>query len=182
MGPGAAPPGREIVRIGNARPAAGRLAFEHLVGNAFAVAIGDGLFFALEEQPQFLLHIARRGPAHQRLDQARLLRLVIQHPLLGLGGAGLHRGAGGLVNAGGHEVCNPSWRASETSAFAPNSGGRKSCRSEAKAEGGWSGQQDLNLRPAVPKTAALPGCAIPRRAGPDYTIDVMPASDPATII
>src|ERR1700730_16172608 len=27
----------------------------------------------------------------------------------------------------------------------------------------WSGQQDLNLRPAVPKTAALPGCAIPRR-------------------
>jgi hypothetical protein len=26
----------------------------------------------------------------------------------------------------------------------------------------WSGQQDLNLRPAVPKTAALPGCAIPR--------------------
>src|ERR1700761_3887968 len=29
-------------------------------------------------------------------------------------------------------------------------------------EGGWSGQQDLNLRPAVPKTAALPGCAIPR--------------------
>src|SRR5580692_6623207 len=28
----------------------------------------------------------------------------------------------------------------------------------------WSGQQDLNLRPAVPKTAALPGCAIPRRS------------------
>src|SRR5262249_9704445 len=28
--------------------------------------------------------------------------------------------------------------------------------------GDWSGQQDLNLRPAVPKTAALPGCAIPR--------------------
>jgi hypothetical protein len=26
----------------------------------------------------------------------------------------------------------------------------------------WSGQQDSNLRPAVPKTAALPGCAIPR--------------------
>src|SRR3984893_17459986 len=28
----------------------------------------------------------------------------------------------------------------------------------------WSGQQDLTLRPAVPKTAALPGCAIPRRS------------------
>jgi hypothetical protein len=26
----------------------------------------------------------------------------------------------------------------------------------------WSGQQDLNLRPGVPKTPALPGCAIPR--------------------
>src|SRR5882757_6931200 len=27
----------------------------------------------------------------------------------------------------------------------------------------WSGQQDSNLRPEVPKTSALPGCAIPRR-------------------
>src|SRR6516165_9216820 len=26
----------------------------------------------------------------------------------------------------------------------------------------WSGQQDLNLRPGVPKTPALPGCAMPR--------------------
>ncbi len=26
----------------------------------------------------------------------------------------------------------------------------------------WSGQQDSNLRPVVPKTTALPGCAIPR--------------------
>src|SRR2546428_8088513 len=26
----------------------------------------------------------------------------------------------------------------------------------------WSGQQDSNLRPGVPKTPALPGCAIPR--------------------
>jgi hypothetical protein len=26
----------------------------------------------------------------------------------------------------------------------------------------WSGQQDSNLRPEVPKTSALPGCAIPR--------------------
>jgi transposase len=29
---------------------------------------------------------------------------------------------------------------------------------------GWSGQQDSNLRPEVPKTSALPGCAIPRNA------------------
>jgi hypothetical protein len=29
----------------------------------------------------------------------------------------------------------------------------------------WSGQLDSNQRPAVPKTAALPGCAIPRSQG-----------------
>ena len=28
----------------------------------------------------------------------------------------------------------------------------------------WSGRQDSNLRPPVPKTGALPGCATPRRA------------------
>ena len=27
----------------------------------------------------------------------------------------------------------------------------------------WSGRQDSNLRPTVPKTVALPGCATPRR-------------------
>ena len=26
----------------------------------------------------------------------------------------------------------------------------------------WSGRQDSNLRPTVPKTVALPGCATPR--------------------
>ena len=26
----------------------------------------------------------------------------------------------------------------------------------------WSGRQDSNLRPSVPKTDALPGCATPR--------------------
>src|SRR6516225_8504564 len=29
-------------------------------------------------------------------------------------------------------------------------------------QGGWSGQQDLNLRPSAPKADALPDCAIPR--------------------
>ena len=40
--------------------------------------------------------------------------------------------------------------------------GKDASRSEREDK--WSGQQDLNLRPAVPKTAALPGCAIPRPA------------------
>ena len=38
----------------------------------------------------------------------------------------------------------------------------------------WSGQQDSNLRPAVPKTAALPGYAIPR-ADSRYTVHFAPA-------
>lgn len=38
----------------------------------------------------------------------------------------------------------------------------------------WSGQQDSNLRPAVPKTAALPGYAIPRDAS-GYTVRITPA-------
>ncbi len=34
----------------------------------------------------------------------------------------------------------------------------------------WSGRQDSNLRPEVPKTSALPGCAIPRPADPGIAI------------
>ena len=44
----------------------------------------------------------------------------------------------------------------------------------------WSGQQDSNLRPAVPKTAALPGCAIPRGTGGGCWIHVSPAASKAT--
>src|SRR3954453_2169584 len=41
----------------------------------------------------------------------------------------------------------------------------------------WSGQLDSNQRPAVPKTAALPGCAIPRIFGKRrrYTLKAPPA-------
>src|SRR5215471_17476996 len=47
----------------------------------------------------------------------------------------------------------------------------------------WSGQQDLNLRPGVPKTPALPGCAMPRRrrVGPRYTVRFAPASRAAEL-
>ncbi len=31
----------------------------------------------------------------------------------------------------------------------------------------WSGRQDSNLRPSVPKTDALPGCATPRNVNED---------------
>src|SRR5580692_2282133 len=142
--PGAAPRVGEIVGIGNAEPGR-RLTLERLVGDAVALAIGDGLFLGVEFEPQLLLHVARTGPAHQRLDGARLFGLVIQHPFLGLGGAGLHRRAGWFIDSGGHK--------------------RLPLDAPSRSEGGWSGQQDLNLRPGVPKTPALPGCAIPRRGG-----------------
>src|SRR5215471_10359572 len=41
----------------------------------------------------------------------------------------------------------------------------------------WSGQQDSNLRPELPKTSALPGCAIPRRRTViRYTVRIRSAS------
>src|SRR6516162_2302513 len=48
----------------------------------------------------------------------------------------------------------------------------------------WSGQQDLNLRPGVPKTPALPGCAMPRTrtARCRYTVRFCPASRPSQTI
>jgi hypothetical protein len=51
------------------------------------------------------------------------------------------------------------WRNRQESKHPP-----KQRSAEANTDGRWSGQQDSNLRPAVPKTAALPGCAIPRGA------------------
>ena len=91
----------EIVGIGHALPLR-RLALEHFVGDAVALAIGDRLLLGVEAQPHLLLHVAGTGPAHQRLDRARLFGLVIQDPFLGLGGTGLHGGAGRFVDAGGH--------------------------------------------------------------------------------
>src|SRR5947199_169679 len=47
---------------------------------------------------------------------------------------------------------------------------------------GWSGQQDLNLRPGVPKTPALPGCAMPRSYRVAASIHASPcASKPRRI-
>src|SRR6185437_10203639 len=54
--PGAASAGGKIIRIRHAR-AFVRHAFEDLVGNAFALAIGDRLFLGGKAQPKLLLHI-----------------------------------------------------------------------------------------------------------------------------
>src|SRR3954452_24361789 len=106
MRPGLAAAEREIVGIGD-RTAHRFLRLDHLVGDALALAIGDGFLLAVEVQRDLLLHVAGRGPAHQRLDRARLLGLVVELPFLGLRPAGLHRVLGGLENACGHGWSGP---------------------------------------------------------------------------
>src|SRR3954470_23370432 len=60
MRPGLAAAEREIVGIGH-RPAHRLLRLDHLIGDALALAIGDGLFLAVETQRDLLLHVAGRG-------------------------------------------------------------------------------------------------------------------------
>ena len=115
MGPRRTPRVCEIIGIRNTLPPQ-RRAFEYLIGNPVSLAIGDGFVLGVELKPQLLLHIARAGPAHQRLDRARLLWLVIQDPFLGLRRARLHRSAGRLVNPRGH--FHPSIKQLETRADA----------------------------------------------------------------
>ena len=46
--------------------------------------------------------------------------------------------------------------------FLRKGAGRQGLENPIKAGVRWSGRQDLNLRPPVPQTDALPGCATPR--------------------
>src|SRR5437868_14927880 len=101
MRPGFAAAEREIVGIGDLAVRR-RLRLDHLVGNALALAIGDRVFLGVEADGELLLHVARRGPADQRLDRARLLRLVVELPLLRLRLARLQRVLGWLEDARGH--------------------------------------------------------------------------------
>ena len=61
-----------------------------------------GLLAGVKAQADLALGVAAAGPAHQRIDLARVGGREFQHPALGLGGTGLHRGAGGLIDAHGH--------------------------------------------------------------------------------
>src|SRR5665213_4024968 len=85
MGPGFAAPECEIVSIGRL-PEHRRLRFDDLIGDALALAIRNGFFAGVEADGELLLHVAGAGPAHQWLDHARLLGLVIELPFPGLGG------------------------------------------------------------------------------------------------
>src|SRR5579862_2351625 len=88
----------EIVGIGNDLPLR-RLGIEYPAGDAVMLAIGDCLFLAVEAQSHLLARITRTRPSHQGLDLLGSGLLEIEHPELGFGGAGLHRGLGRLVNA-----------------------------------------------------------------------------------
>ncbi len=101
MRPGALAAKAEIVGVGLAHGGP-RLGLGDLVGQAVTLGVGDGLVLCLEGQPDLGFHVARAGPAHQRVDLPRHLGLELEHPVLGAGGPGLHRRLGGLEDAGNH--------------------------------------------------------------------------------
>src|SRR3954451_7712062 len=103
MRPRAAALEGEIVGIRQSAARRRRLRLEYLARDAVALAIGDGFLGAVELQVNLLAHVARTGPAHQRLDLARLFGLVVEHPFLRLAGAGLHGSLRGLVDACRHD-------------------------------------------------------------------------------
>src|SRR5229473_1814529 len=106
VGPGFGAPECEIVGIGGL-PARRLLRLAHLIWDALALAIGHGLFLAVEAKRELLLHVAGTGPAHQRLDRPRLLGLIIELPFPGLGGPRLHGVFGGLKDTCGHGCQDP---------------------------------------------------------------------------
>src|SRR5579863_643294 len=136
MRPSLAPCVGEIIRIRDAR-AHRRLGLEYLVGNAMTLAISDRLVLGVEAELHFLLHVAGAGPAHQRLDCGRLLRLVIEHPLFGVGMTGLHRRAGRFVDAGSHGEQSPKASAGHP----PTTDFWRACHAVAKAKAGGRGSR-----------------------------------------
>src|SRR5262245_8732953 len=139
MGPvvGSAP--FEILRIGLFQQPLGRW-LEQPISDAVALGIGDRLLPGVEGELDLLLHVAGRGPAHQRIGGPPLGRLVVEHPAPGIALAGLHGGSRWSVN--------------------PGSGGHDAPIGCKK----WSGRPDSNQRPSAPKADALPDCATPRDA------------------
>lgn len=71
--------------------------------------------------------------------------------LLSGGGNLLHRPAANLPSPRPWQICDSAGRRVAVAAGAGLDGDEI-----------WSGRQDSNLRPTVPKTVALPGCATPR--------------------
>src|ERR1700733_4628608 len=81
MRPGNFPVEAEVFRIGLGSGLQ-RVRFEHLIGNAVFLGIGDCLFLGVELELDLLTHVVRTFPTHQRIDLAGSVRLVIQLPAL----------------------------------------------------------------------------------------------------
>jgi hypothetical protein len=139
--------------------AARRLRLFEPICQAVALCIGDRSIFGFEAQANLAQHVARPGPSHERLDTSRHLRIIFEDPAFRTSCARLCRGLGRPIYSCSHltplfQYC-VSVQRSET-------GSRALATISWHIAARWSGQQDLNLRPEVPKTSALPGCAIPR--------------------
>ena len=91
----------EILRIGNLA-ALGFLRLLDAEGEPFLLGIGHRFFPGVEGQPDLASHVAGGRIAHQRVDFLARFRIEFQHPVAGLGLAGLHRGFGWAENARGH--------------------------------------------------------------------------------
>src|SRR5579883_396902 len=91
MGPEAVARRSEIIRIGNQLPLRFFWRLER-IGDAVLLRVSDRLFHGAEPQPDLAAHVARPGPAHQRIDVRRKFGREFKHPQLaqrlpGLGGA-----------------------------------------------------------------------------------------------
>ena len=103
VAPGLAAVGGEILAIAaRADVRAASVRFLHHEFQTMIAGVILGLLAGVEAQADLALGVAAAGPAHQRIDLARVGGRKFQHPALGLGGTGLHRGAGGLIDAHGH--------------------------------------------------------------------------------
>ena len=126
MRPGRAAVGGEILAIAagaDVRGAGVRL--DHLVIQPMFARVILGLLAGLEAQADLALGVVAAGPAHQRVDLARIGGRKVQHPVLGAGGARLHGVAGGLVDADAHGG-NPLFL---LPALSPKPAGRSRCTS-----------------------------------------------------
>jgi hypothetical protein len=116
----------EVVGIGD--PAPLRLfRFDDAIGNAVAFGVVDRGLAGIEAQIDLLLHVARGGVAHHRVDRARNFRLIAKHPILGLGLAGLHCGLCGAVDPGRHDASASPLACSSPESLIGRSGRIRTC-------------------------------------------------------
>ena len=114
------------------------LGLEHLARDAMALAVSDRLLLAVEPQSNSAASCRSSWSIPSAVRRSAALPARIPGPIPS------------CSRSPTASRCGPAYRRVQ------------SWRSARGLK--WSGQQDLNLRPGVPKTPALPGCAMPRRS------------------